>query len=97
MKEAGMYGTHLLTKRQIRFMEKLPEGHKVVSIRDGAPIVRRPDGRLSRVQPNGRLAATTRVERDPRPACAEHHHEDRRRADLHQAGLPWIGTFEDAA
>ena len=45
-----MSGTHLLTQRQIRFMEKLPEGHKVVSIRDGAPIVRRPDGRLLRMQ-----------------------------------------------
>jgi len=63
MKEAGMSGTHLLTQRQIRFMEKLPEGHKVVSIRDGAPIVRRPDGRLLRMQPSGRLAETIRVER----------------------------------
>ena len=58
-----MSGTHLLTQRQIRFMEKLPEGHKVVSIRDGAPIVRRPDGRLLRMQPSGRLADTIRVER----------------------------------
>ncbi len=63
MKEAGVSGTHLLTVRQIRFMEKLPEGHKVVSIRDCAPIVRRPDGRLLRVQPNGRLAETIGVER----------------------------------
>ena len=29
----------------------------------GAPIVRRGDGQLFRVQPNGRLAATIRVER----------------------------------
>jgi hypothetical protein len=58
-----MPSTHLLTQPQIRCMEKLHEGHKVVSTRYGAPIVRRPDGRLFRVQPNGRLRATIRVER----------------------------------
>jgi hypothetical protein len=35
----------------------------MVNTRDSAPIVRRPDGQLFRVQPNGRLAATIRVER----------------------------------
>jgi transposase len=58
-----MPSTHQLTKRQIRCIEKLPEGHKMVNTRDGAPIVRRPDRQLFQVQPNGRLAATIRVER----------------------------------
>ena len=58
-----MPSTHQLTQRQIRCMEKLPAGHKVVSTRYGAPIVRRPDGQLFRLQSNGRLAATIRVER----------------------------------
>jgi hypothetical protein len=58
-----MPSTHQLTQRQIRCMEKLPDGHKVVSTRYGAPIVRRPDGQLFRVHPNGRLAATVCVER----------------------------------
>jgi hypothetical protein len=53
----------LLTPQQIRCMEKLPEGHKLVSTRSGAPIVRRPDGRLLRVQPNGRFVTTISVER----------------------------------
>jgi hypothetical protein len=61
-------GTHLLrhqllTQRQIRCMEKLPDDHTLVSARNGAPIVRGPDGQLLRVQPDGRLAATISVER----------------------------------
>ena len=55
--------SYLLTQQQIRCMEQLPEGHKLVSTRSGAPIVRRPDGRLLRVQPNGRFATTISVER----------------------------------
>ena len=51
-----------LTRRQIRCMEKLPNGHKVMNTRHGAPTVRRPDGQLFRVQANGRLVASTRVE-----------------------------------
>jgi hypothetical protein len=57
-----MPSTHQLAQRQIRCMEKLPEGHKVLSTRYGAPILRRPDGHLFRVQPDGRLAAAVRVE-----------------------------------
>jgi hypothetical protein len=55
--------SYVLTQQQIRCMEQLPEGHKLVSTRSGAPIVRRPDGRLLRVQPNGRFATTISVER----------------------------------
>jgi hypothetical protein len=53
----------LLTHRQIRRIEELPLDHKVLSTNHGAPIVRRPDGALLRVQPDGRLAATMSVER----------------------------------
>jgi hypothetical protein len=60
---AGMPSSRQLTQRQIRRMEKLPNGHKVVNARHGAPTVRRSDGQLFRVQPNGSLAATIRVER----------------------------------
>ena len=55
--------SYLLTQQQIRCMEQLPEGHRLVSTRSGAPIVRRPDGRLLRVQPNGRFVTTISVER----------------------------------
>jgi hypothetical protein len=58
-----MPGTTPLTQRQIRRMENLPVGHVVVSTRRGVAIVRRPDGRLLRIQPDGRLATTLRVER----------------------------------
>jgi hypothetical protein len=56
-----MPSTHQLTQRQIHCAEKLPEGHKMVNTRYGAPTVRRSDGQLFRVQPNGRLAATIRI------------------------------------
>ena len=59
----GRQSSYLLTQQQIRCMEQLPEGHRLVSTRSGAPIVRRPDGRLLRVQPNGRFATTISVER----------------------------------
>jgi hypothetical protein len=55
--------SYLLTQQQLRCMEHLPEGHKLVSTRGGAPVVRRPDGRLLRVQPNGRFVTTISVER----------------------------------
>ena len=51
-----MPSTHQLTQRQIRCMEKLPEGHRMVNARHGAPTMRRSDGQLFRVQPNGRLS-----------------------------------------
>jgi hypothetical protein len=59
----GRESSYLLTQQQIRCMEQLPEGHKLVSTRSGAPIVRRPDGRLLRLQPNGRFVTTISVER----------------------------------
>jgi hypothetical protein len=51
-----------LTQRQIRRMKRLPVAHKAVNARRGPPTVRRSDGQLFRVQPNGRLVATIRVD-----------------------------------
>jgi hypothetical protein len=53
----------LLTKRQLACLAKLPENYTVVGATDGSPVVRRPDGQLLRIQPNGNLAATTLVKR----------------------------------
>jgi hypothetical protein len=53
----------LLSRRQLRRLETLPDDYKVVSARDGIPIVESPTGQTLRLQPNGRLAATTLVER----------------------------------
>jgi hypothetical protein len=53
----------LLTKRQLACLAKLPENYRVVAATDGSPVVRRPDGQLLRIQPNGSLAATTLVQR----------------------------------
>jgi len=46
----------LLTARQLDRLRELPPGHKVLTARDGSPILKRADGRLWRVQPNGSLA-----------------------------------------
>ena len=55
VEEAGMSRTQLLTRRQIRCMEQLPDGHEVVGVRDGVPIVHQPGGQMLRMQPNGDL------------------------------------------
>jgi hypothetical protein len=53
----------LLTARQLRRLETLPDSHRVVSARDGTPIVESPTGQTLRLRPNGSLAATTLIER----------------------------------
>jgi hypothetical protein len=53
----------LLTARQLDRLRELPQGHNVVTTRDGLPILEQPDGRLWRVQPNGSLAPVAPVER----------------------------------
>lgn len=60
---AATTATNLMTDRQVRQIQKLPEGHRVVRVRDGVLIVRRPDGRLVRMRPNGTLAASANVVR----------------------------------
>jgi len=59
----------VLTARQLDRLRELPPDHKVVTTRDGSPILGGPDGRLWRVQPNGRLAPAPPVER-VRSDCA---------------------------
>ena len=51
----------LLTARQLERLRELPPDHKVVTVRDGSPILERPDGRLWIVQPNGSLAPASPV------------------------------------
>jgi hypothetical protein len=46
----------LLTARQLDRLRELPPDHRIVTARDGSPILELPDGRLWRVQPNGTLA-----------------------------------------
>jgi len=58
-----MPSTPVLNQRQIRRIQKLPADYKVVNARDGVVILRRADGQLLRMQPDGRLAANLRVER----------------------------------
>jgi hypothetical protein len=52
----------LLTKRQLASLAGLPEDHRVISVRRGSPIVERDDGRILRVQPNGRLVVSSSVQ-----------------------------------
>jgi hypothetical protein len=53
----------LLTARQLERLRELPPDDKLLTARDGSPILERPDGRLWRVQPNGNLAPASPVER----------------------------------
>jgi hypothetical protein len=53
----------LLTSRQIRQIEHLPAGARIVGYRNGAPMFRRHDGRLMRIDPSGRLEASLAVKR----------------------------------
>jgi hypothetical protein len=52
----------LLTAQQLECLREPPPDHKVVTVRDGAPILERSDGQLWRVQPNGELTAAPPVE-----------------------------------
>ena len=53
----------LLTQRQLRRLEMLPDDYKVVGARDGIPIVESPTGQTLCLQPTGRLAAAALIER----------------------------------
>ncbi len=61
--ESKMLKSSLLTQRQIRRIEQLPRGHRLIGVRQGAPLVRQPNGRLVRVSRDGRLASTSLVKR----------------------------------
>jgi hypothetical protein len=49
---------NLLTREQIRAVDRLPRDHELVGVRGRTPIVRRPDGQLSRMRSSGRLVRT---------------------------------------
>jgi hypothetical protein len=53
----------VLTQRQLRRLEMLPDDYKVVGARDGIPIVESPTGQTLRLQPTGRLAAAAIAQR----------------------------------
>jgi hypothetical protein len=63
MMGSDMHSTPVLSQRQIRRMQKLPADYKVVNSHDGVVVLRRADGQLLRMQPDGRLAHNLRVER----------------------------------
>jgi hypothetical protein len=52
----------LFTARQLDRLRRLPPEHKVVTAREGSPIIEQPDGALWLVQPNGSLAPATPAE-----------------------------------
>jgi hypothetical protein len=53
----------LLTRRRLRRLQLLPDDYNVVEATDGIPIVETPTGQTLRLQPTGRLAATSLIER----------------------------------
>lgn len=55
-------GAPWLTADQLQRMLELPEDHTVVNLRRRAPIVRHPDGQLSRLRPSGSLVCASAVE-----------------------------------
>jgi hypothetical protein len=63
IKGAEMSSTPVLSQRQKRRIELLPDDYEVVQSRDGVVILRRADGQLVRLQRDGRLAPNLRVER----------------------------------
>jgi len=48
-----------LTNQQSLRMAELPEDYRVVGVDRAAPVVRKSNGQLLRIQPNGRLVAAT--------------------------------------
>ncbi len=52
----------LLTEQQTRMVNRLPAGHEFVGVLGRTPIVRRPDGHLSRMRTSGRLVKTEGVQ-----------------------------------
>jgi hypothetical protein len=58
IEKARMSATRSQTRRRSRRIEGLPADRNVVSVRDGVPSARQPDGRTSRMQPSGGLVAS---------------------------------------
>lgn len=53
---------NLLTPQQLWAVKQLPARHELVGVRGRTPIVRRPDGQLSRMRSSGRLVKTGGVQ-----------------------------------
>ncbi len=60
--QAAPWPDSLLTRQQMHTVEHLPAGHEFVGILGSTPIVRRPDGHLSRMRTSGRLVKTEGVQ-----------------------------------
>ena len=58
----ALWQESLLTEQQTRVVNRLPAGHEFVGVLGRTPIVRRPDGRLSRMRTSGRLVKTEGVQ-----------------------------------
>jgi hypothetical protein len=85
-----------LTDQQSARIAELPAEFRVVGVDQTAPLVRRPAGRLLRIQPNGRLVAATIAARRTL-ALAEGAHEARRRPgeqNIEQAAREAASRFE---
>ena len=54
-----------LTDQQRRRIAELPEDFRVVGVDSAAPLVRKPNGQIVRIQSNGRLVAAKRRLADP--------------------------------
>jgi len=50
-----------LTDEQLSAVALLPDGHEYLGVLGGTPVVRGPDGRLSRIRTSGRLVRTRGV------------------------------------
>lgn len=53
---------HAWTDQQSRRIQTLGQGHTIISSHGHRLIVRRPDGRLTRIRPSGRVVAAGRVQ-----------------------------------
>ena len=52
-----------LTRRPLPYLARLSDKRPLARVGEGAPVVRRDDGRHARLQPNGRLEASVLVSR----------------------------------
>lgn len=54
--------TRLLTEQQARTVNRLPTGYELVGVLGRTPIVRGPDGHISRMRTSGRLVRTEGIQ-----------------------------------
>jgi hypothetical protein len=52
-----------VTRRPLPYLARLSDERPLARVGEGAPLVRRDDGRRARLQPNGRLEASVLVSR----------------------------------